>query len=83
MSTPTPTVDRILVALKSIVGRGVNSHCWNNSGSSECYGHRVMMDPPDREMINVVDSYFLQCGRPICEGELCNSLCGGSTGEGN
>ena len=35
-----------------------------------------------REMINVVDSYLLQCGRPICKGELCNSLCSVFTSEG-
>ena len=31
----------ILVALKATVDRNVNVHCWQDSGSSESYSHRV------------------------------------------
>ena len=98
----TPTVDRILVALKAteasalnvvgilialkaIVDRNVNPHCWQDSGSSENYGYRVkkVADPPEREILNVADPHLSQCGGPSCEGKQCNSLCSGRTSDGN
>ena len=66
----TPTMDRILVALKAIVDKNVNSHCWQYSSSSERYGYRVrkVADSPEMEILNVADSHFSQCGGPTCEG---------------
>ena len=42
-------VVRILVALKATVDRNVNSHCWQDSSSSESYGDRVMKVADPRE----------------------------------
>ena len=42
-----------------------------------------MMDPPKRKTLNVADPHYSQCGRPTCEGELCNSLRSGPTSDGN
>ena len=49
----------ILVALKTVVDRNVNSHCWHDSGSSESYGYRMkkVADPPEREILNVTDPH--------------------------
>ena len=49
----------ILVALKATVDRNVNSHSWQDSGSSESSGYRVkkVADPPKREILNVIDPY--------------------------
>ena len=59
-------VVEILVALRATVGRNVNSHCLQDSDSSESSGYRVkkVMDPLEREILNVVDPYFSQCGGP-------------------
>ena len=48
----TPTVDRVLVALKAIVDRNYNSHRWQDSGTSEryCYSVKKVEDPPEIEM---------------------------------
>ena len=42
-----------------------------------------MADPSVREIINVVDSYFSQCGGPTCKGEHCDLLCGGPKSDEN
>ena len=67
----TPTVDRNLVAPKTIVDRDVNSHCCKDSTSSETYGYRVrkVANPTEKEILNVVDPHFSQCGGHTCEVE--------------
>ena len=67
----TPTVDRNLVAPKTIVDRDVNSHCCQDSTSSEIYGYRVrkVANPTEKEILNVVDPHFSQCGGHTCEVE--------------
>ena len=42
-----------------------------------------MVDPPEREILNVADQHFSQCGGPTCEGEQDDSLCDGPTSDGN
>ena len=56
-----------------------------DSGNSESYDYRVkkVADPPEREILNVVDSHFSQCGRPTCEGEQRDALFGRPTSDGN
>ena len=75
----------ISVAPKATVDRNVNSHCWQDSGSSESYCYRVkkVADPPEMEILNVADPHFSQYGGPTCEGEKCDSLCDGPTSDGN
>ena len=65
----TSTVDRILVALKAVVDNNVNFHLWRDSGGLESYGYSLkeMADPPEKEMLNVVEPHFLECGGRICE----------------
>ena len=36
---------------------------------------KKVADPPEKEILNVADPHFLQCGGPRCEGEQCDSLC--------
>ena len=83
--TSTLKVVAILVVLKATVDRNVNSHGWQDSSSSESYGYRVskVADPPEKEILNVADPHFSQCGGSTYEGKQCNSLCGGPTSEGN
>ena len=42
-----------------------------------------MADLPEREILNMVDAHFSQCGGPTCEEELCDALCGTPTTDGN
>ena len=65
----TSTVDRILVALKAVVDKNVNLHLWQDSGCLESYGYSVkeIAEPPEKEMLNVVEPHFLECGGRICE----------------
>ena len=35
-----------------------------------------MADPSEREILNMVDPHFSQCGGPTCEGKQCDALCG-------
>ena len=44
---------------------------------------KKVADSPEREILNVVDPHFSQCGGPSIEGKQCDSLCGGSTSDGN
>ena len=37
--------------------------------------------PPEKEILNVADPHFSQCGRHTCEGEQGDSLCGGPTSD--
>ena len=57
----TPTVDGILVALKSTVNMNVNFHCLQDSGSPGRYGYRVNKeaDPPERENVRSGGRRFL------------------------
>ena len=76
----------ILVALKAAVDRNFNSHRLQDSGSSKSDGYRVkkVVNPPGKKKAKCEGATFLTvCGRPICEGEWCNSLCDGSKSEGN
>ena len=75
----------ISVAPKATVDRNVNSHCWQDSGSSKSYCDRVkkVAEPSEMEILNVADPHFSQCGGPTCEGDQCDSLCGGPTSNGN
>ena len=59
--TSTLKVVGILVALNATVNRNVNSHCWQDSSNSESYGYRVrkVVDPLEREILNVADTHFL------------------------
>ena len=81
----TPSVHKILMALKATVNRNVNSHCWQDSGTSESYGDRVKKvgDQAEMEILNVAGPHFSQCGGATCEGDQCDSLCGGPTSNGN
>ena len=53
-------LSRLFVALKATVDRNVNSHYWQDSGSSESYGYRVekVADPPEIEILHIVDPHF-------------------------
>ena len=64
-------VDRILEALKATVNKNVNSHCGQNSGSSENYGWRVkkVADPPEKKILNMADPHFSHCGGSRRQGE--------------
>ena len=42
-----------------------------------------MVDPPEREIVNVADPHSSQYGGPTCEGGKCDSLCDGPTSDGN
>ena len=44
---------------------------------------KKVADPPERKILNVADQHFSQCGRPACEGEQCDALCGRPTSDGN
>ena len=46
------------------------------------YGKKAA-DPPEREILNVADPHFSQCGGPTCEGEQCDAMCGRPTNDGN
>ena len=53
-------VDRIFIGLKATVDMNANSHCWQDSGSSESYGYRVktVADPAEKEILNVAELNF-------------------------
>ena len=52
------------------------------TNSPVSYGKKVG-DPPEREILNVADPHFSQCGGPTCEGEQCDALCGRPISDGN
>ena len=60
-------VDNILVVLKATVDRNINSHCWQDSGSSQ-NGCRVK-EVAEKETLNVADTQFSQWAGPKCEGD--------------
>ena len=61
----------ILVALQTTVNKNSNSHCWQDSSSSERYGYRVrkVVEPPERENPKFGGPTSSQCGGLTCEGE--------------
>ena len=50
--------------------------------SPASYGKKAE-DPPEREILNVADPLFSQCGGTTYEGEQCDALCGRPTSDGN
>ena len=55
----TPSVNKILVALKAIVDRNVSFHCWQDFSGSKNYGYGVkkVADPPEMEILNVANPH--------------------------
>ena len=51
---------KVVGILAATVDKNVNSHCLQDSSSSESYGYRMkkMADPPEREILNVVEPHF-------------------------
>ena len=69
--TSTLKVVGILVALYATVDKKVNSHCLQDSSSSESNVYKVkkVADSPEREIVNLANLNFSQFGVPTCEEE--------------
>ena len=55
----TPTVDKIMVAMKAAVDRNFNFHHWQDSGSSESYSYRVQ-----KVFVDLAEKENVKCDRP-------------------
>ena len=67
----TPTVERILVALKVTFDKNVSSHFWQGFGSSQSYDSqpRQLTGYIVKKVANPTETENVKCARPTCEGE--------------
>ena len=54
----SPTVEKILSVLKTLVDRNVHAHRRHDSGSSESYGYKV------KKVVDLPEEVNAKCGGP-------------------